>query len=630
MNIEFKRAIYNLDRTLAILGLALAIILIIASFIAENPMYTIVGIILLFACIAYLYIGRNKELPGISELPRTHSLYLLLNVFFFSALLFSILSLYLRPDPYVRPLSYFISIVMMAGILTVEILSLSRSKTYTYFVLAKIMLIPLSLVLSQLLLFPTLIGDDPWWHQWFTQSILDSGFIPEGTIYSRLPIMHLLNAATSLVTGLDYKMAAMFSLTSVPIICLLLFIFLLGRFIFNAKVGLLAVLLVGVSDIFIGMSSQIKPNTFAIFIIPAILYLLFKLKTTRPLVAISLSILLMMTVILTHTVVSMWIAILLFALWAGFEVFNRTYNRRNTVVTYTITILFVVAMLGWWMFAAGYITNLALLIKWGFSVDYWTQFASPQEVAAQYMHNVPFSASLFNLIGRYFFLVVSLPGCFYMLSKRVSHPYAFSLTAGIMLIVGVTFVASVFHYEYEILTDRWHYFAVILSSLPLAVTLLLFSARIKNEVGKALFVTTLVAALTFLMIMTPLSNMDNPLFKNTVIRRAYTQSELQAAETILELTDQNIATDNGPVAHFYYLPQFPPDRISSLGESLFTKDFTEHRDSLIMIRTEFSQGTIAFKGDYFVKLGYDPAQYLAEQGFSRIYNSGPVSAFSKP
>jgi len=212
MNLNgFRQAIYNLDITLSIAGLFLALVLVLLSPIIDNPHYTVVGIILLFACIAYLSIGRGMGFPGISEPTRSRSLYLLLNILFFSALLFSILSLYLRPDPYVRPLSYFISIVIMVGILAVEILFLPRSKPYTYFVLTKIIMIPLSLAWSQLLIFPTLNGDDPFWHQWFTQSILDSGFISGSSGYARLPVMHLVSGATSLVTGLGYKMGAMFS-----------------------------------------------------------------------------------------------------------------------------------------------------------------------------------------------------------------------------------------------------------------------------------------------------------------------------------------------------------------------------------------------------------------------------------
>jgi len=140
-------------------------------------------------------------------------------------------------------------------------------------------------------------------------------------------------------------------------------------------------------------------------------------------------------------------------------------------------------------------------------------------------------------------------------------------------------------------------------------------------------VAALTATLAFLVIMTPTANMDNPLFKNTVVRKAYTESELQATETILELTDGDIATDGGPATHLTLLPQFPPSRIVSLVASLWSKDFTDHSDSIIMIRQEISQGIIATPVDSFVRLDYDPAQFLADEDFSRIYASGSVSAF---
>lgn len=608
---SFKKAAHNLDKILAILGLPIALTTALASFTVDNPHYLVVSIILLLACITYLSIGRGKELPGISEPPRTHSLHLLLNILFFSALIFSILSLYLRPDPYIRPLSYFISIVMMVGILTTEILFLSRSKPYTHFVLTKIILIPLSLTWSQLLIFPTLIGEDPFWHQWFTQAILDSGFLSGGGGYTSLPVMHLVGGATSLITGLGYKMAAMLSISSVNIIGLLLFTFLLSRFIFNAKVGLLAALLLGVSVDLIGMSHLIMPNTFAAFMIPTIIYLLFKLRPTNPLVGTSLCLLFIATLILTHTVVSMFMATLLFALWAGSKVFNSAYNKRITVVTLNIAILFFVAMLGWWMYASGHIIVLAQIIGWGFSLDYWYQYAPVYKEIAQYTYRVPSYESLFNSIGRYFLLGVSLPGCFYMLSKKVNHPYAFALAVGVISIISVVFLASVFHFEIQ--TGRWHYLLQIISPVPLAVTILLFSTRIKNEVGRILSVATLTATLAFLMIMSPIANMDNPLFKNTVIRKASLESELQAKETIAELAGQAIGANGGP--------QFAPPK------SFYTKDFTEYRDSIIMIRREISQGTISRGVNSYIKLNYDPVQFLTEEGFSRIYESNSVSAF---
>lgn len=626
MNLSsFKRVIYSLDVMLSSAGILWALALILLASVRDKPSYAEVGIILLLACIAYLLLLRGTGFPDTSEPTRTHPLYLLFNILFFAGFMFTMLSLHLRSDPYVRPLSYFVAIAIMAGILAAEIIFLPRSKPHSWLVLTQIMLIPLSLAWSQLLLFPTLIGDDPWWHQWFTQSILDSGFVSGSSSYARLPVTHLVSGTTMLVTGLDFKMAALLSISSMNIICLLLFTFLIGRLVFSDKTGLLAALILGISIDFVGMSFRIMPNTFAAFMMLPIIYTLFKLRTSQPLVAISLSLLLMLALILTHTIVSMCMAILLLALWVGFAVFNWMHNQRKTPVTLGIVILFVIMMFGWWTYSSRHLTILAHLLQWGFSIDYWLPSVPVQAEMAQYTHIVPVFESLFNSVGRYLLIGISLPGCFYVLSKKVSHPYAFAVAVGALAVAGMTLIASVAGWGIQ--TGRWHYFVQILVSVPLAVSLLLFAASIKNGVGKVLSVTILTTTLACLMILTPTANLDNPVFNHTVVQKAYEESELKAVETMQGLTDQNIAIDNDPVAHFVFLPRFASNRLTPLGVTLVRQAFTDLRGSVIMIRRAISQDTLGVGMDSYIRLNYDPTQVLADEGFSHVYECGTVSAF---
>jgi len=491
-------------------------------------------------------------------------------------------------------------------------------------------------VYSQLLIFPTLIGDDPWWHQVFTQSILDSGFIPEGYSYSKLPIMHLMIGVTSLITGLDYKMATMFSISLMQIICLLLFVFLLGRFIFNAKVGLLAALLLGVSNYFIHISYMTTANTLGVVLIPIIVYLLFKMKQDKSLIGSSLSILLMIVLILTHTIASMGMVILLFAFWSGSEVFERIYTEKCKITaTLGIAIFFVVAMLAWWMYASRHLVNLVRLIEWGFSIDVWTRGEPVYVAIDQYSHNMPLLELLFNHTGEYLFFAIALIGAFYMISKEVKNLHSFNIGVGGMVMLGIVVYAILF--RYVILSDRWHYLSQVLLSIPLATAFFLFSMSLKKNFTKTLFVVTAVAVLSFSMIMTPAANMDNPLFKDATVRKAYTKSELQVIETMLGLTDKKIVTDDSLAGHLTYLSQFPPERMFSIQECFYTKDFyydfyyeKEHinyQNSIIVIRKGFSQNTITAGMYSFIKLDYDPAQLLAEEDFCRIYDSGSVSAF---
>ena len=605
----------NLDKTLSAFGIFLALTIILLSFITDKILYVVVGIILLCVCIAYFFIGKRKELriSYIPQMQTNRSVYLLLNIIFFLILCYNIISLYFRPDPYVRPLSYFISIILMVSILTVEILFLPQSKPYTCFVLLKIILIPLSLVWSQMLIFPSLIGADPWWHQKFTQYIVDSGFIQERQCYSKLPVFHLIIGITSLVTGLDYKMSTLFSISSIQIICLLLFTFLLGRFIFNAKVGLLAALLLGFSKQFLFMSYWTIPNTLGGVLMLIIIYLLLKIKQDKPIRGSSLSLFFMVILIITHTISSMWLAVFLITCWAAFLIYERIYNEKcNITTTLGSSMFFIVAMLTWWMYVSGHMSSLVEVIKWGFSVDLDIMAAAGCTGASeQFIHNISVLEIVFNSMGCTLFYGIALAGCFYMISKRAKNPCSFNIGSVGMVFLGIIFFSIVSHVTIQV--GRWEYCCLILLSIPLAVSLFLFSMRFRHDFIKTLFVVTIVAALCFSMIMTPTANIDNPLFRDTLVRKAPIASELQAFETISKLTDKEMGTANGLIA--------PPL------DCFYTKDFNNYKDSIIIIKKEISQSPVAAYQYSFVKLDYVPEQLLEEEGFSCIYESGSVSAF---
>ncbi|MBA7489543.1 hypothetical protein ES702_00077 [subsurface metagenome] len=622
-----SRKLYDLDKILATSGLFLALILILASFIVDRPMYIVVGFILLLTCTIYFYINKGEPSYILSQLERKASTRMLLNIFFFSLLAWNMMSLYSRPNPYVRPSSYFISMFLMISVIVTDILFLPNSKSYTVTVLLKVMIIPFSIVWSQLLIFPVLVSGDPWVHQMFTQSILDSGFIPEGFIYSRLPIYHLMIAATRLVTDLGHKMATILSISLIQLICLVLFTFLLGRWTFNAKVGLLGALLLGFSGYFIHISFYVFPNTLSAVPILIIVYLLFKLRRNKPLIASSLSILFMLTLILTHALASMCMTVLLFVGWLGFEVYNLIYREdREVSLPLSIAIPFTIAMFAWWTYVSGHVAILGGLIKWGFSGDYWNVDNIVYPASVIYTHNVPFFELLFNSAGNYLFWGLSFAGCFYMISRKVKNPYAFNIAVYGMVISLITFFALVFSFT-GILTGRWHYFSHIFLSIPLAVALFLLSSGIRGVFAKVSVVVIIIIILSFLTLMTPLSNMDNPIFKNTLVDGRLTVSEVHSLETISEFTDDKLGAEPRIVGYLEWIKQFPPERTFSIQESLYTKDFSNYKDSIVIIGKRVSQATISVNDRSFIELDYNPRPLLTEEGFSCIYDSGSVSGF---
>jgi len=371
----------NLDKTVAILGAALSLSLALYLFFSSGRQIYIVAALLGFlGCLFYLGIRKHLLKFTAPSLSSSEGLkqsgHLILNILFFGLFSYSILSIQLVSEPYIRPLGYFIAIILMAGVVGVEILFLPDRKSAAFLVLVKIMMLALSLRWSQPLIFPSSIISDPIAYERFTMHLLNIGHIPEGYAYSKLPMMLLMNGATSLITGLNYKIATMMSISLLQVICDLGFVFLLGKLIWNVKAGLLGALLLSVANHHINLGWAVIATTAATTLLVIIAYLLFKNSKDKKVSVLALVLLLCLTLILTHTVTALCMAMLLFVFWVGSLIYNRLYREQSSLVaTPTLAVLFSVGMLGWWMYASGHIRNIAWAIKWGYTLYFVTVYA---------------------------------------------------------------------------------------------------------------------------------------------------------------------------------------------------------------------------------------------------------------
>lgn len=618
----------ELDKTIASVGLISSLVMTVwVTVVLRRPTYMLMGGLAFLAFAAYLIIRRSISSSTLSYLASTEGsspLHFTLDVIFFLLFAYSILSFWLRPDPYVRPLGFFVAIALMAAVEAVDILFLPSRRGFSLFALCKIVMIGLSLEFSQLLIYPSVVGVDPWTHQMFTLKILESGHIPEGYGYSALPFMHLLIGSTSLIAGLDYKTATMLSVSVSQVLCNVLATFLLGTFLFNKKVGLLGGLLLGVANWQVTMGSSTIPNTMAAVFIPLIIYLLFKMKGEKPHVDSFLVIVFSGALILTHALTAAVMAMLLFAFWAGFRVYTSMNHGCKTSVQASIPVLFSAGMLSWWTFASGHITVLASLIEGGFRADYFLSTSArvmPQQVI-QYAYTVPFSEQLFNNIGMFLFFTVSLVGCLYMVHKRFGNSHRFVMAVGGALVLFMSFFSLVA--GLGIIVERWWYFSQILLALPLALVSYLFCGIARNKGGQALLLAALTFSLSFLMIMSPTANMDNSTFSpNMQVRYALTESELQAVDRMSAVWDRTIGVDG-----YYSELRMLSYPVKGINREIAYVNYTDCQDMLILIRTEIV--TRPFLLSYVYKLDYDPRDVLMNQTFSKIYDCGSVSGFVYP
>lgn len=615
MNLNCKLIYQEFDKILSVLGIVFSIFLLSNFLWSMKIDYLILGILLLISCLTWLYIRKNVSLEF--HMPNSKNINLLLVSIFTILFIFCILSLHFRLILYQRPLIFFVFIAIMVGITSIE--SIFIRSNFIFVVLFQIILIGVSISWSQLLLFPSLVGVDPWYHQYFTLSILDSHFIPNGSNYSKLPLFHLFISLTSSITGLNYKFATMVSVSLLQIVCNVLFIFLFGRFLFsNEKIGILASLLVIVANHHVFMSYWSIPNSFgAIYFIP-LFYSALKIKNSMPIRSVLLSILFMVSIVLTHSVTAMCMAIVLFVFLLGFYYCNFFYSKKVAPISLTYIILFIVFMFSWWSFASGHILTLSKILKFGFSPDFFVH--TPANLALKGISQMTVLEQVFDSIAMFLFFTLAFIGVFYMVSKKYGNHLTFC-----MALVGITplllgFVSILT--QRSIIEHRWWYFSQIFLCIPLSVSILAICNQFKKQSLKSVSIAVISILTSFILIISPQANFDHNLISDSMVY-SLTSSELQTIETVSTFWAGTIKTDR-----YYSASQSYTYNTDNFDYELYENDMGSLEGEYTLIRKEIiGKPFKVFSSD--VSIDLDLIFELNSLGYSEVYDCGRVYGFLK-
>jgi hypothetical protein len=626
-----NKLLSEIDKYLAIAALLVSIVLTLLLALTIRK-YTEVGITIFLACLVYLLIRRYLKPPialSLSQLKFSSATHKEFSIIFFALFIFNILTIILRTELYSRPIVYFVSLSLMTVLVAAEILLVPSPRASSNSVLIKIAFIALNLIWIPQIINPGLTGVDVWWHQMFTTQIIESSGIPDGYAYSQLPIMHLIIAISSMVSGLDYKYSTMLSVSFLQLIGLL-FVFLLGRQILGRKVGLLATLILAVGVEWIPWGVGVVPTALAAVLVIALVYLVFKPREKHPLIFMSFIIVLLGLLILTHTVTSLCMAILLLVFWFAFKLQKRVFSiQMPSPVSLTLCLICIVAMFAWWTFASGSINSLAGAIRWGFRVDTLTTSTS----TVQYTQTVPYSEYLLNLTGFLLFYLFSIIGAFYMLSRKFGNRDSTVLVLGGISLVILGFIGLPLGLS-AFLSHRWWFYSYFIMAIPAAIGILSISQWVKNGMVKLSITIVLVLIVSFLSITAPTANKDSPLYsKNSDARAAFSYSQLAAMDTLSSIkTKREIAYGRvGAVTSksIYYFEYQRSTYVRDIADNLYLKDFSGLDGVLVMIDEEVADGYFeADRGG--MKLNYDPRLELERLGFSHVYNCGANNAYFTP
>ncbi|MBP1910659.1 hypothetical protein [Methanolobus bombayensis] len=620
MNKEIKIIQEQTDKLVAFFGLICSIVLIIyTSLVIGRIVYIIVGVFTFISCITWLIIRKNASLKVIKSLSATENLSLA--SLFFIIFLCSTLSFYFRISLYERPLIYFALIALMVCIAAIQIFN-EYANTPT--ILFQIILIGSSVALSQVFLFPSLVGVDPWFHQMFTLDIINSQTIPSGFNYSKIPLFHLLVSSTILVTGLDYKYSTFFSITLVGIICNICFIYLIGKILFNKNIGLLASLLLSIANYHILMAYWPIPNSFAIVFTLIMFYFILKARDKYILTCKIFLMSLIVPIILGHTVTSMFTCISLLVYVLGFKLFDSFQQKKQSTISFLFPLLFLVAMFSWWTFASGHIHTFSNLIKWGFSRDFFVKNSSQVVLHAT---SVPIYEQLMNNIGMFLFFSLSFIGCFYMISKKygTNQSFSMSIIGFCPLFLGFFSLVS----KHGIIEQRWWYFAQIFLAIPLSISAFLIYNYINLKFKKLASIPNLILIcfflmLTFTLIVSPAANNDNNIFSpNSSPRSALTKSEMESIYFLSGKYNQTIGVDQ----YLVLINFLPVDMsISTINDEIYSGNFDENKIKFILLRDYIVNNPFnLYSGTYI--LNYDLYQKFEDQEFDKIYDSKSVNFY---
>jgi hypothetical protein len=629
----FKQLTVDVDKKIGIIGVIFSITLLIYAFTTHKPLELQEMLLaVFFACSIYLFLGNTLKERTVklfsteienSKNYNTKSVLYLLNIIFFCLLSASIIIL--SQHPYYRPLIFLILASIMAGILAVEIV-VSTNKNYSAFILAKILIVGILLRASVFYQFPSTPGIDSLAHADFIEHLLMHGYVSEYfRSYEYYPAMHILAASLSQITGFCVRNSH-FMMGFIQVASYV-FIYLIGRAFFNEKIGLLSTLLLALcTPGILWGGCNITAMCFATSFLPVIAFLILSRNNGNKSIRYTVFIMLFLVlVIVTHTIASAAILIFLFGVWVAYLAYSIFWHteKREQPVELTLILLFSVVLLGYWMYASGFIGMVGSAISNAFRID---TFKGVKLMAGNVI------AITWSYLSLYVFAFFSILGSLYILGiskkKEQSHipivisGWCFTFFVFFMFFLGRNFI----------ILNRWVIFVMILLAIPCAVGILNISALSLSSKKTLVSLFMLVTVFAGIMITATGANIIQPVPWAQLSRNGLMDSEIHAANAVSELSNFD-STQSMIYADLYYINIFNKFNVSSVedGSQILDGEIQEFQ-GILMLRKEAKDNIIAIsdpKTDHSAefKMNQSIWQSLTEgEEYNTIYDCDTVKA----
>lgn len=562
----------------------------------------------LIACILYLIQGASKNIEDDFSCStwnaKSCNIYILLIYLFLFATGLILMLSYLQ---YSRPLLYFILLSISGGLISFCALYFSLNRFQKYLILFAIFIISIHLYIVPQLLYTDLIGIDPWKHESFVTSSIQSSHFVDGFAYSRMPGMHSLIAVASLIFDVNYKTSTLISVSFSQSMGLI-FIYLLGKNILNESIGMLATLLLAVSSNIISLGFWVHPTTFSLIIATILLYLVFVGKNTLNVPNSILKIIVGVLLIVTHMQIALGMALVLLIFYISTPLYAILFKHENNILNFQFVIWFIIIMLSWWMYVSNHFLIFANLLN--IVSDFDSSSVTSTIVYARSSTNLEYIVDMSPFLLYY---CLSVVGIFYSISKKSNSSY-FALSLSGMTIVSIPFALMLTALG-GLLGERWIYFSQILMAIPAAVGVCLIFNSKKSHLIKPVLVV-FISLFIFVSIINPSANVDNVFNRDSFVRPAHTDSELAASHVLGKINDNDVFTD---AIYQFPIIKYSNVDVNQIEPLLLNNDFSLVNNGLIVMRQE-----VLVKRTLKLPQRLSPEVVSTLSLFNRVYDNNAV------
>jgi hypothetical protein len=453
-----------------------------------------------------------------------------------------------------------------------------------------------------------------------------------------MPIMHMLVAALSLITGLSVYNSYFF----VGIIeCIsVIFIFLIGRAVLNVRSGLLAALLLVIANQFLLWGIAITPETLGIVLTLVVVAALFLVPRDDMVSYTILLVVLFAGILLTHEGTSLYTALVLIIVIGSFAFISKilgvtdvrheiqdvkalSLHLRSLAL---LVVLFGASIISYWTFTGGSALSRAIAVVRG-GVSPSTALASPAAAAssagaaAAAVPRLPPSAlPIWPDLPVLILIFFATFGFLYVLSATRKKALTVAWIGASAVVLAVT-VGTYFFGPGISQPERWIVYLQVFMVIPAAAGILTLGSLVNTRKSLAVIFSA-VLVLGFVSVTHPNAKVASELPWDQVPRIALLPSEVAAAQTIANKTSGRlIQTDLAYAPIFIY--QYNVSNVTVFPPLTAITNFSNNNSSWVL--------RLAIANSPYLVSGARPVAKLGAQHYESIeatqnviYDAGTV------